>query len=212
VYQSLFLRRCARCGALFGICPEHDRGHTYCSEGCRITARREYSGRSRAKYQRSPEGRLDQQERMRAYRSRRGTRVMEQGSEKLAQSEIVAATEHACGAKVVSADVSAHESHDESDRSSNCALSKEYPHSGENRPEASPPSDAEPRLFVVDASNSTPPGSVGRLPRGAVIYCIVCGRIRRWHRIQDVRDAYHGPSQSLVRGASRSSGATTMRP
>jgi hypothetical protein len=55
VVDVLIVLRCAGCGALFGVCEADYRGHIYGSEACARKARRA----TKARHQRSPEGRLD---------------------------------------------------------------------------------------------------------------------------------------------------------
>ena len=55
--------RAAGCGVAFWICRCCDRGQQYCGQRCRQKARR---------HQQSREGRLDDRDRQRAYRKRRG--------------------------------------------------------------------------------------------------------------------------------------------
>jgi hypothetical protein len=69
------------CGAIFWICRRCDRGHCYCSDRCRSKARREQRRAANLRHRRTPEGRLDQKDRQRAYRRRLAAfSVMDQGS------------------------------------------------------------------------------------------------------------------------------------
>ena len=67
------------CHAVFWICRHCDRGQRYCSDTCRVEARRGQRRRANHRHQRSPEGRLDHRDRQRRYRRRRA-RVTDQGS------------------------------------------------------------------------------------------------------------------------------------
>ena len=58
------------CHAVFFICSHCDRGHRYCSEGCRANAARQQRRRANGRHQKSPEGRLDHRDRQRDYRRR----------------------------------------------------------------------------------------------------------------------------------------------
>jgi len=69
------------CGAIFWICRSCDRGHRYCSDCCRQKAIREQHRAANLRYRKSPEARLDQRDRQRAYRLRKAKHsVMDQGS------------------------------------------------------------------------------------------------------------------------------------
>jgi hypothetical protein len=67
------------CHAVFWICRHCDRGQRYCSDACRVAARRSQRRRANDRHQRSPEGKLDHRDRQRRYRRRRA-RVTDQGS------------------------------------------------------------------------------------------------------------------------------------
>jgi hypothetical protein len=81
---DLVLRqRLCRCGTTFYICRSCDRGHRYCSERCRLKARREQRREANRRHQQSLEGRLDHRDRQRLYRQRLRSRkksVTDQGS------------------------------------------------------------------------------------------------------------------------------------
>jgi len=78
------LRRCRGCGQMFAIHRSCWRGHEYCGEACREAGRREVKRQARARYQRSPLGRLDHRDRNRAHRAaQRRARVMDLHSENL---------------------------------------------------------------------------------------------------------------------------------
>jgi len=70
------------CGAMFHICRHCYRGHKYCSETCRAKARRRQMDEARLRYRRTQEAKLDQRDRQRRWRLRRGAKnsVMDQGS------------------------------------------------------------------------------------------------------------------------------------
>ena len=73
--------RWQQCNAIFWICRRCDRGQQYCSEHCRVKARRAQRRAANLRHRRTPEGRLDQRDRQRAYRRRRAAlSVMDQGS------------------------------------------------------------------------------------------------------------------------------------
>ncbi len=74
------------CAVLFYICSHCDRGQRYCSVECSAVARRRQRREANRRHQRSPEGRLDHQDRQREYRRRRAqrasqARVTDQGSQ-----------------------------------------------------------------------------------------------------------------------------------
>jgi hypothetical protein len=74
VRQLLFYQRhCGSvgCGAAFWICQCCYRGQRYCSERCRLKARRAQRREANRRHQQSEEGRLDHRDRQRAYRRRR---------------------------------------------------------------------------------------------------------------------------------------------
>jgi hypothetical protein len=69
------------CGAIFWICRSCDRGHCYCSDHCRSKAIREQRRAANLRHRKTPEGRLDQKDRQKAYRLRLAAlSVMDQGS------------------------------------------------------------------------------------------------------------------------------------
>ena len=73
--------RWSECRSLFWICRCCDRGHQYCSDQCRQKARREQRRAANLRHRRTPEGRLDQRDRQKAYRQRLAAiSVMDQGS------------------------------------------------------------------------------------------------------------------------------------
>jgi hypothetical protein len=69
--------RWRECGAVFYICLPCYRGQRYCSERCRVKARRLQRLEANRRYQASEHGRERHRERQRAYRRRR---VTDQGS------------------------------------------------------------------------------------------------------------------------------------
>ncbi len=69
------------CRTIFWICRRCDRGHSYCSDQCRSKARREQRRAANLRHRRTPEGKLDQKDRQKAYRQRAASiSVMDQGS------------------------------------------------------------------------------------------------------------------------------------
>ncbi len=183
----LLLRRCAHCGALFGICLKHYRGHTYCCKDCAVAARVAYLRRSRAVYQRSPEGRLDQRDTMRARRRELRARVMEHSSEKLAQSEIVGAAEHARDAEVASVDLPAQRVDDKTSNVRNdCVGSEANSDLGADPAAAGTPSDSEPQFARLASPATVARGVVGGTTR-APLCCVVCGRVGDRYLVRNVR-------------------------
>jgi hypothetical protein len=74
-------RFCGGCDRAFYICCHCDRGHRYCSDGCRQNVRRQQCRQANRKHQQSPEGKLDHRDRQRVYRDRRiQVRVTDQSS------------------------------------------------------------------------------------------------------------------------------------
>lgn len=59
-----------RCGVVFWLCSACDRGHRYCSDDCRRTARQRSLRRARRKYAHSERGRRNGRERQRRFRQR----------------------------------------------------------------------------------------------------------------------------------------------
>jgi hypothetical protein len=73
--------RWQQCNAIFWICRRCDHGQRYCSEHCRIKARRAQRRAANLRHRKTLEGKLDQRDRQRAYRRRRAAlSVMDQGS------------------------------------------------------------------------------------------------------------------------------------
>ena len=74
--------RCHECLALFFVCEPCFRGHGYCAEECRVTARRRQLRAANARHQRTEEGREDHRDRQRELRRRQRERsgVTDQGS------------------------------------------------------------------------------------------------------------------------------------
>ena len=69
------------CHAVFWLCPHCDRGHRYCSQACRATARQQQRRSANRRHQQSQEGRLDHRDRQREYRCRQTqARVTDQPS------------------------------------------------------------------------------------------------------------------------------------
>ena len=205
----LLLRRCAHCGALFGICLEDYRGHTYCCKECAVSARVACLRRSRAVYQRSPEGRLDQRDRMRAQRRKLRARVMEHGSEKLAQSEIVDAAEHARDAEVASVDLPAQRVDDNtSNVGDDCARSEANSDLGADPAAAGTPSNSEPKPSRLASSAPVARGLVGGATRPPFC-CIVCGRVGDRYLVRDIRGSGKRRRRALE---ARARGGSWCRP
>ena len=81
--EELLRRRICRgvgCGAVFWICRHCDRGHRYCSDGCRQKTARQQGRDANRRHQQSQEGRLDHRDRQRDYRERRRRRVTDHTS------------------------------------------------------------------------------------------------------------------------------------
>jgi len=69
------------CRSIFWICRSCDRGHQYCSDQCRQKAVLEQRRAANLRHRKTPEGRLDQKDRQKAYRQRQAAfSVMDQGS------------------------------------------------------------------------------------------------------------------------------------
>ena len=68
---DLRVRNCPRCKKQFAICRSCDRGHVYCSKRCSRRARWESLREARRRHRKSPDGRLDHQDRERARRARK---------------------------------------------------------------------------------------------------------------------------------------------
>lgn len=63
--------RCRWCSGLFGVCRSCYRGQAYCGVTCREAGTRRRQQQARDRHQRTPEGRQDHRDRMRALRARR---------------------------------------------------------------------------------------------------------------------------------------------
>ena len=74
------MRVCGYCRTPFVICRPCDRGHVYCGVPCRIAGYALKRRESRARHQKTLEGRLDHRDRQRAYRCRQVSRVTDQTS------------------------------------------------------------------------------------------------------------------------------------
>jgi hypothetical protein len=73
VEVEVFVRvRCAGCAAIVAFCESDYRGQVYCGGGCRGAAERE----TKARHQRSREGRFDHADRNIEYRARRHALTM----------------------------------------------------------------------------------------------------------------------------------------
>ena len=171
------LRTCALCSSLFCICRQHDRGHAYCSDSCRKGGRQRSLRRARATHQRSPEGRADQRDRMRLIRLRVRLPVMDQGSEKLAQSGLMVARAHAWDSRVESHDMAANGTHDQIDCCNDSAAASSPADLGAQRLAVSAASAADPHEPVGTTSSPDTASEPIRLPSKASVRCIVCGRV-----------------------------------
>ena len=205
------LRNCALCSALFCICRRHDRGHAYCSSSCRMSGRRRSVRRARAAYQRSAEGRADQRDRMRLIRLSARLRVMDQGSEKLAQSGLVVARAHACDSRVESHDMAANGTHDQIDCCNDSPAASAPAALGAQRLAAPAASTADPREPVGTASSPGAASGPFRLPGKAALHCIVCGRIGHLYVVGRVLGARATRSKSLARRAGSGSAQSPPR-
>ena len=86
------LLRCERCGRQVRICRRCDHGQRYCSEGCRLEARRLSLRHAGTIYQRTVPGALLHAARQRAFRRRRGERVTHHPSTVRASTDILTPT------------------------------------------------------------------------------------------------------------------------
>jgi hypothetical protein len=192
------LRSCALCFGLFCICRRHDRGHAYCSTSCRKGGRQRSERRARAAYQRSPEGKADQRDRMRFRRLLARSRVMDQGSEKLAQPGFVVAPAHASDSRVESNDVPASEYDDRidcrDDSASSCPPTDFGP---EGTSGASSGTDQTNEPLGATSIASVAAGPV-RLPGNAPLRCVVCGRIGDFYLVGGVRGASAAKRKSVA--------------
>ncbi len=195
------MRSCARCFRLFGICRKHDRGHSYCSDSCRNKARKKSVRLAQARYQRSAEGRADQRDRMRHRRLTPRFRVIDQGSEKLAQSEKVIAPVHASDSKVGSNDMPACENNDRIDHSDDSAGCKKHPAIGAPAWQSVAASALETRQPLDAASPAGVAASPDRLPGNPTIRCIVCGRVGYFYLVGGIVSSYKRKHQPVARGA-----------
>lgn len=95
-HDAFRMRACRYCRTSFFICRSCDRGHAYCGDECRASARRRDVRQARARYRRSPEARDDHRERMRDWRRKqRGASaraVMDQPSRIAVGPDMVAPT------------------------------------------------------------------------------------------------------------------------
>ncbi len=195
------LRTCACCSGLFCLCRKHDRGHAYCSDSCRNSGRKRSVRRARSRYQRSAEGRDDQRDRMRFRRSMPRSRVMDQGSEKLAQSEIVLAPVHACGSSVESDDMTASETNDRIDHGSDSARNDEHPNPSAEAWPSTAASVVQTRQPLDVASPACATGEPGRLPSKPTLRCIVCGRVGDLYLVGGILSASTRKHRSVALGA-----------
>ena len=70
-------RRCPDCMRIFVICTSCDRGHRYCSSGCKVHGRRESWKRSTRIYRQTPPGKFNHCERQKRYRKNRQLKISE---------------------------------------------------------------------------------------------------------------------------------------
>ena len=81
---------CRRCRGVYTICRSCYRGHAYCGDLCRDESRLEQKRASNKRYRESPEGRLDNRDRVRRFRARKRAElanVMDQGSAALSSAD-----------------------------------------------------------------------------------------------------------------------------
>ena len=81
---------CRRCRSAFYICRSCYRGQRYCGDSCRHQSRREQKRASNKRHRESPEGRLDNRDRVRRFRARKRAEVaivMDQGSAELSSAD-----------------------------------------------------------------------------------------------------------------------------
>jgi len=206
----ILLRACAYCSKLFCLCRRHDRGHAYCSVGCRRDGRKRSVRLAQAKYQRSAEGRADQRDRMRFRRLTPRGRVIDQGSEKLAQSGIVVALEHACDFVVKRGDVPASENNDRIDHGSDSAGSEGDPDPSAMARQSASASALETSQPLGAASPARVVGSPVGLSGGAPLRCIVCGRVGDFYLVGGACGASKGQQKSVAGGTR--SGSQRMPP
>lgn len=195
------LRACALCSSLFCICRRHDRGHAYCSPSCRSSGRRRSLRRARATYQRSPEGRADQRDRMRLWRRQVRERVMDQGSEKLAQPGSVIVRVHACDSTVECSDMPAKQSDDRIDNCDDSPAGSAPADLGAQRPRAAATSANDTDEPVGTASRTGVACGPWRLPGKAALRCIVCGRLGHLYRVGHVLHAWAAKREPLANRA-----------
>ena len=69
--EAVVCVRCRWCRSLFGVCRSCYRGQAYCGVACREAGSRRRQRQARDRHQRTPEGRQDHRDRMRALRARR---------------------------------------------------------------------------------------------------------------------------------------------
>lgn len=72
---------CACCAKVFVLCRSCYRGQVYCDDACRKNGTRRRQRLARSRHQRTPEGRRDHRDRMRALRSRRRSPVTDGASQ-----------------------------------------------------------------------------------------------------------------------------------
>ena len=176
-----------------------------------MSGRRRSVRRARSAYQRSAEGRADQRDRMRLMRLRVRLRVMDQGSEKLAQSGLVVARAHACDSRVESHDVAANETHDPIDCCNDSAAASSPADLGAQRLAAPAASAADPHEPVGTASSPGATSGPFRLPGKAALHCIVCGRVGHLYVVGRVLGARATRSEPLDCRAGSGSPQSSLR-
>ena len=203
--DALLIRSCAACFGIFWICPKHDRGHAFCSDVCRRSVRKRSLRQARAKYQRSPEGRADQRDRMRLRRLVARKRVMDQGSEKLAVSVTVVVPEHARDSAVESDDVSGHQTDDRIDNGDDCPGRGKSPNLSSQWQSVPTTSSIETLDAHVATGVAVTARYASNLSVGAIGRCIVCGRIGTYCTVGGTLRTSSSRRQSVARRAGSNS-------
>jgi hypothetical protein len=138
---------------------------------------------------------------MRFRRLRPRSRVMDQGSEKLAQSEIVLAPVHACDSRVESVDMTASENNDRIDHGSDSARNDEHPHPSAEAWPSTAASVVQTRQSLDFASPARAVGEPGRLRGKPTLHCIVCGRVGDLYLVGGILSASTRKHRSVAIGA-----------
>ena len=152
-----------------------------------------------------------QRDRMRERRRKVSARVMEPGSEKLANSEIVSAAEHARDTEVVSVDLPAQQVDDTSDHRDDCARAETSSDSGADPAASRAPSDSEPHQHSAGACPAPAARSPLSVPARRPLCCIVCGRVGYRFVVRDVRGAGRRRDKPLVAGTGSGCRSSPMR-